>query len=106
MPSNSPIIRFKDVYKYYHAGDKKVTALSGVSLEFQQGDFVSIMGPSGGGKTTFLNCLGGLDLPDRGEIYLENRLLNNMNDKELIELKNKPNLLASQFSKFLIIHIV
>jgi len=89
MSSNSPIIRFKDVYKYYHAGDEKVTALSGVSLEFQQGDFVSIMGPSGGGKTTFLNCLGGLDLPDRGEIYLENRLLNNMNDKELTELRRK-----------------
>ena len=89
MSSNSPIIRFKDVYKYYHAGDEKVAALSGVSLEFQQGDFVSIMGPSGGGKTTFLNCLGGLDLPDRGEIYLENRLLNNMNDKELTELRRK-----------------
>ncbi|SVC52471.1 uncharacterized protein METZ01_LOCUS305325 [marine metagenome] len=89
MSSNSPIIRFKDVYKYYHAGDEKVTALSGVSLEFQQGDFVSIMGPSGGGKTTFLNCLGGLDLPDRGEIYIKNRLLNNMNDKELTELRRK-----------------
>jgi len=58
-------------------------------LEFQQGDFVSIMGPSGGGKTTFLNCLGGLDLPDRGEIFLKNRLLNNMNDKELTELRRK-----------------
>ena len=89
MPSEPPIICFKDVYKYYHAGDEKVTALSGVSLEFQQGDFVSIMGPSGGGKTTFLNCLGGLDLPDRGEIFLKNRLLNNMNDKELTELRRK-----------------
>ena len=89
MPSNPPIVCTKDVYKYYRAGDAQVTALSGVSLEFQQGDFVSIMGPSGGGKTTFLNCLGGLDLPDRGEIYLENRLLNNMNDKELTELRRK-----------------
>ena len=89
MSSEPPIICFKDVYKYYHAGNEKVTALSGVSLEFQQGDFVSIMGPSGGGKTTFLNCLGGLDLPDRGEIFLKNRLLNNMNDKELTELRRK-----------------
>ena len=89
MSSNSPIICFKDVYKYYSAGDEQVTALSGVSLEFQQGDFVSIMGPSGGGKTTFLNCLGGLDLPDKGEIFLKNRLLNNMNDKELTELRRK-----------------
>jgi len=89
MSSNSPFIRFKDVYKYYYTGDEKVAALSGVSLEFQRGDFVSIMGPSGGGKTTFLNCLGGLDFPDRGEIYLNNRLLNRLNDKELTELRRK-----------------
>ena len=89
MSSEPPIIYFKDVYKYYRAGDEQVTALSGVTLEFQQGDFVSIMGPSGGGKTTFLNCLGGLDLPDRGEIFLKNRLLNNMSDKELTELRRK-----------------
>ncbi len=85
----SPIIRFKDVCKYYRAGDSQVTALAGVSLEIEQGDFVSIMGPSGGGKTTFLNCLGGLDLPDRGEIYLKDRLMNRMSDGELTELRRK-----------------
>ena len=89
MSLHSPIIRFKDVCKYYYAGDERVTALSGVSLEFQKGDFVSIMGPSGGGKTTFLNCLGGLDFPDQGEIYLNDRLLNNLSDKELTELRRK-----------------
>ena len=89
MSLHFPIIRFKDVYKYYYAGDEKVTALSGVSLEFQKGDFVSIMGPSGGGKTTFLNCLGGLDFPDQGEIYLNDRLLNNLSDKELTKLRRK-----------------
>ena len=89
MSLHSPIIRFKDVYKYYYTGDEKVAALSGVSLEFQKGDFVSIMGPSGGGKTTFLNCLGGLDFPDQGEIYLNDRLLNNLSDKELTELRRK-----------------
>jgi len=85
----SPIIRFKDVCKYYRAGDSQVTALAGVSLEIEQGDFVSIMGPSGGGKTTFLNCLGGLDTPDRGEIYLKDRLMNRMSDGELTELRRK-----------------
>ena len=89
MSLHSPIIRFKDVYKYYYTGDEKVTALSGVSLEFQKGDFVSIMGPSGGGKTTFLHCLGGLDFPDQGEIYLNDRLLNNLSDKELTNLRRK-----------------
>ena len=89
MSLHFPIIRFKNVYKYYYTGDEKVTALSGVSLEFQKGDFVSIMGPSGGGKTTFLNCLGGLDFPDQGEIYLNDRLLNNLSDKELTKLRRK-----------------
>ena len=85
----SPIIRFKDVCKYYRAGDSQVTALAGVSLEIEQGDFVSIMGPSGGGKTTFLNCLGGLDTPGSGEIYLKDRLMNRMSDGELTELRRK-----------------
>ena len=85
----SPIIRFKDVCKYYRAGNSQVTALSNVSLEIQQGDFVSVMGPSGGGKTTFLNCLGGLDSPDSGEIYLKDRLMNRMNDGELTELRRR-----------------
>ncbi|HJO59044.1 MAG TPA: ABC transporter ATP-binding protein [Nitrospinaceae bacterium] len=85
----SPIIRFKDVCKYYRAGDSQVTALAGVRLEIEQGDFVSIMGPSGGGKTTFLNCLGGLDTPDSGEIYLKDRLMNRMSDGELTELRRK-----------------
>ncbi|KMP10584.1 ABC transporter ATP-binding protein [Candidatus Nitromaritima sp. SCGC AAA799-C22] len=87
--SASPIICFKDVCKYYPAGDSRVTALSNVSLELEQGDFVSIMGPSGGGKTTLLNCLGGLDTPDEGEIYLKDRLLNRMSDGELTELRRK-----------------
>lgn len=89
MSSISPIIYTKDVCKYYSSGEAQVTALSSVSLEFQKGDFVSIMGPSGGGKTTFLNCLGGLDLPDQGEIYFKNRLLNKMSDNELTNLRRK-----------------
>ena len=101
MSSNPPIVCTKDIYKYYRAGDAQVTALSGVSLEFQQGDFVSIMGPSGGGKTTFLNCLGGLDLPDRGEIYFKNRLLNKMSDNELTELRRREIGFVFQFHHLL-----
>ncbi|MCH8156793.1 MAG: ABC transporter ATP-binding protein [Nitrospinae bacterium] len=89
MADPSPIIRFKDVHKYYRVGDSQVTALAGVTLEILQGEFVSIMGPSGGGKTTLLNCLGGLDQPDQGEIYLKDRLLNRMSDRELTELRRK-----------------
>ena len=49
------IIQFIDIYKSYRNGATPVTALQGVNLSFEAGDFVTIMGPSGGGKTTLLN---------------------------------------------------
>ena len=69
------IIQFIDVYKSYQSGAASVTALQGVNLSFEAGDFVTIMGPSGGGKTTLLNLLAGLDLPDQGQIFLNNKVV-------------------------------
>jgi len=66
-----------------------VTALDRVTLELERGDFVTVMGPSGGGKTTLLNCLGGLDLPDEGEIRLNGRLISGMSDRELTLLRRR-----------------
>ena len=63
------IIQFIDVYKSYQSGAASVAALQGVNMSFEAGDFVTIMGPSGGGKTTLLNLLAGLDLPDKGKIF-------------------------------------
>ena len=60
----TPIIQFIDVYKSYQSGSQPVTALESVNLSLDAGDFVTIMGPSGGGKTTLLTLLAGLDLPD------------------------------------------
>ncbi len=84
-----PVIKFNNVSKFYAAGGTRVTALSNVNLELKVGDFVTVMGPSGGGKTTLLNCIGGLDAPDEGEIFLNNRLISRMDDRELTELRRK-----------------
>jgi len=88
MSSNeTPIIKIENVSKFYQAGQNQVVALSGISLEIQQGDFSTIMGPSGGGKTTLLNCIGGLDSPDEGEIYFNGQRMTEMQDKQLTELR-------------------
>ena len=83
------IIQFVDVFKSYQNGATSVTALKGVNLSFNAGDFVTIMGPSGGGKTTLLNLLAGLDLPDRGQIYLQERKVSDLSDHDLTLLRRK-----------------
>ncbi|NIQ01365.1 MAG: ATP-binding cassette domain-containing protein [Nitrospinaceae bacterium] len=83
------IVQFKNVYKYYQAGEVRVTALAGVTLDLDKKDFVTVMGPSGGGKTTLLNCMGGLDQPDGGEIVLNGQPLAGMTDRELTELRRR-----------------
>ncbi len=80
-------IEFKNVSKYYDAGHVRVTALSNVSLQLDKGDFVTVMGPSGGGKTTLLNCMGGLDIPDEGEIVLNGQVISSLTDRELTRLR-------------------
>jgi putative ABC transport system ATP-binding protein len=87
MPN--PIIQFIDVFKSYQTGSQPVTALKGVSLSLNAGDFVTIMGPSGGGKTTLLNLLAGLDLPDKGQIILNGRKISEFSDHELTLLRRK-----------------
>jgi len=83
------IIQFIDVYKSYRNGATPVTALEGVNLSFEAGDFVTIMGPSGGGKTTLLNLLAGLDLPDRGQIILQGRKISDLSDHDLTLSRRK-----------------
>ena len=92
-----PIIQFIDVSKSYQNGSQPVTALAAVSLSLHAGDFATIMGPSGGGKTTLLNLLAGLDLPDRGQIVLNGRKVSDLSDHELTLLRRKEIGIVFQF---------
>jgi putative ABC transport system ATP-binding protein len=65
-----PVVRARELYRFYRAGDEETLALRGVSLEAMAGQVLVITGPSGSGKSTLLACLAGLDEPDGGSVYL------------------------------------
>lgn len=65
-----PVIQVKNLYKIYRVGENKVRALNGVDLTIYRGEFCSIVGTSGSGKSTMLNMLAGLEKPTKGEIVI------------------------------------
>ena len=80
------MIQLAQVSKVFD-GRRKVTALEGINLEIGRGELVSIAGPSGSGKSTLLNLIGGLDRPSAGEIRIEGRALNTLDDDELTRVR-------------------
>ncbi|QHI73309.1 ABC transporter ATP-binding protein [Aminipila terrae] len=77
-------LEMKDVWKSYKQRNKEeVTVLKGINMLVKQGDMVAIMGPSGSGKTTLLNIVSGIDCYDKGEIYIEDSDLSDLNKEEV-----------------------
>ena len=75
--------------KVYGSGDTAVTALNGVSLQVDPGEFVAIMGPSGCGKSTLLHLLGGLDRPTSGTVMIDGHNLSDLPDAKLTEIRRR-----------------
>ncbi|WP_204599554.1 ATP-binding cassette domain-containing protein [Clostridium pascui] len=82
------MIEVKDVYKTYDTGALKFTALKGINLSIDKGEFTSIMGSSGSGKSTFMNILGCLDKMDSGMYILNNKNISHLEDNELAKIRN------------------
>jgi putative ABC transport system ATP-binding protein len=80
-------VRCVDLCKTYVQGDQAIKALDHVSLDIEPGGFVCLSAPSGGGKTTLLNAIGGLDMPDSGEIWVADERIDQMSKGELAELR-------------------
>ncbi len=80
-------VRCVDLCKTYRQGDQDIKALDHVSIEIDEGGFVCLSAPSGGGKTTLLNAIGGLDVPDSGEVWIAGRRIDEMNKGELADLR-------------------
>ena len=84
------LVELRDVYKIYGEGlESEVRALDGVSLTVHKGEFVAIVGQSGSGKSTMMNVLGCLDIPTRGDYYLEGTDVRDLSDKELSRIRNR-----------------
>ena len=83
------IIETQNLVKTFQVGSEEVQALKGVNLSVNKGEFLSIMGPSGSGKTTLMNIIGCLDTPSSGKYYLNNKLVNELDDDDLAMIRNK-----------------
>lgn len=82
-----PIVTFENVSRVYKSGDYELKALDNASLTLEEGKFVVILGPSGTGKSTLLNMLGGLDSPTSGKIVVDGKDISTLNDNELAEYR-------------------
>jgi len=81
--SETPLVRIRDVHKFYSRGTERIDVLKGVSLDIPAGDFLALMGPSGSGKTTLLNMLGGIDTPTQGLIEVGGVSIGNLSGSGL-----------------------
>lgn len=87
--SKNSIIRLDNVWKIYKMGEVEVPALQGINLEIKKGEFVAIMGPSGSGKSTAMNMVGALDIPTKGEIFLENHNIAHLSESDLSQIRGR-----------------
>lgn len=80
-------IEFKEVSKIYDMGEVKIKALDNTSFEIEKGELVVILGPSGAGKTTCLNILGGMDTASSGQVIVNNKDITNYKERDLIKYR-------------------
>lgn len=77
-------IQLQEVKKLYKVGEREIAAVNGVNIGIRQGEFVIIVGPSGAGKTTVLNLLGGMDRSSGGEIFVDGNDITKLSNRELV----------------------
>ena len=82
-------IEFKNVFKEYGMGEITITALDNTNFEIEKGELVVIVGPSGAGKTTALNLLGGMDKLTSGQIIVDGKEINKLKNKEMIKYRRE-----------------
>ena len=82
-------VSFQDVSKIYRSGEVEIRAVDDISFEIQKGEFVVIVGPSGAGKTTVLNMLGGMDACSEGTILVDGSEVSRYNARQLTEYRRR-----------------
>src|SRR5262245_5086279 len=89
MMNRQPLLSAVNLHKTYRRNAEKVQVLRGLDLEVHEGEFLSVIGHSGSGKSTMLHLLGTLDSPDEGTIYLEGRRIDDLAAAERDQLRNR-----------------
>ena len=84
-----PVIELRNVWKTYQMEEVEVQAVRGVNLAVKPGEFVAVMGPSGSGKSTLLNLIGCLDVPTRGEVWLDGQPVSSLRESELARIRGR-----------------
>jgi putative ABC transport system ATP-binding protein len=90
MSENTEIFfHMRDIVKTYPLGDEETTILKGISLDILRGEYLSVLGPSGSGKSTLMNIIGCLDKATSGEYVLNNSLIDDLDEKELAQIRSR-----------------
>lgn len=98
---STPVIKCLNVIKGYSEGPQKVEVLRGVNLQIEQGQHIAIVGASGSGKSTLLNVLGGLDKPDAGEVWVNEKAFSSLSDNKRGLVRNQELGFVYQFHHLL-----
>jgi putative ABC transport system ATP-binding protein len=85
----APIIEVKNLTKKYRVGSEIISALNGVDLHIERGEFLAIVGTSGSGKSTLLHMMSGLERPTKGEILINGMLINKVREKDMASFRRK-----------------
>jgi putative ABC transport system ATP-binding protein len=83
------MIRVADLKKIYRMGDEEVAALAGIDLDIGRGEYIAVIGPSGSGKSSLMNILGGLDRPTEGAYTFEGDPVAEFDDDALADFRNR-----------------
>lgn len=83
------VLRIENLTKKYGKGQNEVTAVDNISFSVKKGEFVAIIGPSGSGKSTLLHLIGGVDKPSSGKVYIDDKDIYGLREKELSILRRR-----------------
>jgi putative ABC transport system ATP-binding protein len=97
----SPVVQVKEVVKSFPVGGGEITVLKGISFDVKNGEFVSIVGPSGNGKSTLLNMITGIDRPTKGEVIVTGREVHRMSENKLAAWRGQQVGIIFQFFQML-----
>src|SRR5438046_2572524 len=86
--TDTPLLSASNLHKTYRRNAERVEVLRGLDLDVHEGEFISVLGASGSGKSTMLHLLGTLDRPDEGRIHLEGRRIDSLPSAARDELRN------------------